>query len=505
MSASEQLTHNLLVVHYLTGLLGGDAEGLREAMRGADEGRRPDGQSHFYGVLESRRSLLQAPLDLESLKRFDLNILRHESVLSKNRPDFRLKYFQYLAALYTEMYLSLLTTDKEKLLQDLEAFRLKKFLHLPALLATDLYKLSFWMATGSGKTLLMHLNLLQVLHYKPIETNNIVLITPGDTLTQQHLKDFTASGIAAHYFRDAPPLNTQAVKVIEITKLLLASDKRSGGLSVPVTDFEGPNLVLVDEGHKGTTTASDLKEERKWRDVRAALVDGTAGGRGLTLEYSATFAQVTESNTDLFNEYARSIVFDYPYARFHADGYGKDFSIMNLKQEENFFGDTLMLGALLNFYEQYLYVANHKDVAQEYELEKPLMVFVGQYVNAGPEVLQVLEFLDKVLKEPAWAKTEIGKLLSGKSGLPGPDERDAFADKFVYLRGLNLNPDDLYNNMCQRLFYGDGRLELHDIKSADGEIGLRAATSDSYCGLVYVGETKKFLEVWRVPRVLSIS
>jgi hypothetical protein len=494
MSASEQLTYNLLVVHYLSGLLGGDAEGLREAMRGADEGRRPDGQSHFYGVLESRRSLLQAPLDLNKLKGFDLNILGFEQTLSKKRSDFRLKYFQYLAALYTEMYLYLLTSDKEKLLQDLERFRAQKFAHLPALLAGDLYKLSFWMATGSGKTLLMHLNLLQVAHYKPIETNNILLITPGDTLTQQHLKDFAASGIPAHYFRDAPPLNTQAVKVIEITKLLPANETRSGGLSVPVTDFEGPNLVLVDEGHKGTTTASDLKEERRWRDVRAALVDGTAGGRGLTLEYSATFAQVTENNDDLFNEYARSIVFDYPYARFHADGYGKDFSIMNLKQEENFFGDTLLLGALLNFYEQYLYVVENKAVAEEYELEKPLMVFVGQYVNAGPEVLQVLEFLDKVLKENAWATTEIGKLLTGKSGLPGPDDRDAFADKFSYLRSLGTKSDELYGHLCQLLFYGDGRLELHDIKNADGEIGLKAANSDSYCGLVYVGEAKKFLD-----------
>ncbi len=52
------------------------------------------------------------------------------------------------------------------------------------------------------------------------------------------------------------------VRVIEITKLV--EEKRGGGVSVPVDAFEGNNLILVDEGHKGSGGEA-------WRRFRDAL------------------------------------------------------------------------------------------------------------------------------------------------------------------------------------------------------------------------------------------
>ena len=49
---------------------------------------------------------------------------------------------------------------------------------------SDLNKLAFWMATGSGKTLLMHLNYLQVSYTTICEPlDNILLITPYEGLS----------------------------------------------------------------------------------------------------------------------------------------------------------------------------------------------------------------------------------------------------------------------------------------------------------------------------------
>jgi type I site-specific restriction endonuclease len=45
----------------------------------------------------------------------------------------------------------------------------------------DLKKLAFWMATGSGKTLIMHINYHQFLNYRLFSPNNIILITPMKT------------------------------------------------------------------------------------------------------------------------------------------------------------------------------------------------------------------------------------------------------------------------------------------------------------------------------------
>src|SRR3546814_15604642 len=54
-----------------------------------------------------------------------------------------------------------------------------------------------------------------------------------------------------------------------------------GDKTVAVNAFEGNNLVLVDEGHRGTGTAAGA-----WMARRDALVRG-----GFAFEYSATFGQ----------------------------------------------------------------------------------------------------------------------------------------------------------------------------------------------------------------------
>ncbi len=146
---------------------------------------------------------------------------------------------------------------------------------------SDLKKLAFWMATGSGKTLIMHINYRQFLHYNDLPLDNILLITPNEGLSEQHMAEMAASDIPARRFdlNESGLLTTgkDAVRVIEITKLV--EEKRGGGLSVPVEAFEGNNLIFVDEGHKGSGGEA-------WRSFRDAL-----GETGFTFEYSATFGQ----------------------------------------------------------------------------------------------------------------------------------------------------------------------------------------------------------------------
>ncbi|MEO0585425.1 MAG: hypothetical protein AAF135_24645, partial [Bacteroidota bacterium] len=77
------------------------------------------------------------------------------------------------ALLFTEIYLDRYFRDKNKLLQDLNDFLAafndadntdvpnKEGAQLEAFRESDLNKLAFWNATGSGKTLLMHVNIKQ--------------------------------------------------------------------------------------------------------------------------------------------------------------------------------------------------------------------------------------------------------------------------------------------------------------------------------------------------------
>ena len=94
------------------------------------------------------------------------------------------------------------------------------------------------MATGSGKTLIMHLNYHQYLHYSKEAPDNILLITPNEGLSDQHLSELVSSGIPARRFdfnHNGLFGGKNAVQVIEITKLV--EEKRGGGVSVPVEAF----------------------------------------------------------------------------------------------------------------------------------------------------------------------------------------------------------------------------------------------------------------------------
>ena len=282
------------------------------------------------------------------------------------------------------------------------------------------------------------------------------------------------------------------VRVTEITKLV--EEKRGGGVRVPVETFEGNNLIFVDEGHKGAGGEA-------WRRMRDALAE-----TGFTFEYSATFGQAlaAANNDALLTEYGKAIAFDYSYRYFYDDGYGKDFHILNLQQdnapEQT---DTLLLANLLSFYEQQLVFTDQGMALRPYNLSRPLWTFVGGSVNAvyteereqRSDILTVVRFLHRVLSDPAWATDAIGRLLTGKSGLKSADDGpDIFSDRFVYLRRHQTDAPTVYQDTLSKVMHttGSSGLQLCDLRGIEGELGLKADGSDSYFGVIYIGDTAAF-------------
>jgi type I site-specific restriction-modification system R (restriction) subunit len=118
-----------------------------------------------------------------------------------------------LAVLFTEIFLDRLKNQKWKFLAELNNFvnSLEKKVRetVGEFSEEDLKKLAFWMATGSGKTLIMHINYLQFLRYKPFEPNNILLITPNEGLSKQHYEEMQKSGIPCRLYSENRELNGQ--------------------------------------------------------------------------------------------------------------------------------------------------------------------------------------------------------------------------------------------------------------------------------------------------------
>jgi hypothetical protein len=479
----------LVLNKHLLSLFGVDnTKELQGKIKDAPVGTDTDGKTHFSNVLRSSLERLKLPEDV--LLRYDGNIQSYLKKINFRREPVNLKYFQYLAVLFTEIVLDNLKNRKLEFLHALNEF-LKSYKQeqdikiVDSFTEGDLRKLALWMATGSGKTLIMHMNYHQFFSYRLFSPDNIILITPNEGLSKQHFEELEKSGVPCRLYAGSLSgglRNENEVLVIEMTKFV--EEKKGGGVTLPVDVFEGRNLVFVDEGHKGKRS-----EEQKWARLRNKLAEN-----GFVFEYSATFGQIlSESQPQTLEEYAKSIVFDYSYKYFYLDGYGKDFSVLNVKQakiSEQEFQEGMFVANLLSFYEQMLAYEENKRLAKEHNLEKPLWIFVGTTVTGKEEesdVIQIVEFIERVIRDEDWVKKWAGNIVDGNTDLKDEDGKDVFQDRFKYLRRRGIDFEDLY----RKVFGGKGSLGLYEFKNAEGELGLKIGENE-YFGVISIGDVSGF-------------
>jgi hypothetical protein len=479
-----QIEKYLVLNKYLLSLFGvKDFKVLQEKLRDVREDIDSDGRSYFLNVLLGLKDL---KISDDNLIRYDQNIQSYVKRISEKRGKFSLKYFQYLALLFTEIFLDNIKNRKAEFLYNLNEFlfhyedrRVKEL--IGEFNEEDFKKLAYWMATGSGKTLIAHINYYQFLNYKLFEPDNILLITPNLSLSKQHFEELQKSGIPARLYSEGARTEFKRdyeILIIEITKLV--EEKKGGGLSLPVETFEGKNLIFVDEGHKGQRS-----EDQKWAQRRNKLLEN-----GFAFEYSATFGQILDrNNKETLKEYAKAIIFDYSYKYFYLDGYGKDFWVFNVKEKkipDQEFQETIFVANLLDFYEQLLLYQSKPELCKKYNIEKPLWIFVGTTVtgkNVQSDILQIVKFLKKTL-DTNWLEDKIRKILNKE--YKNEKGEDLFENKFPLLRkGLDLD------NLYQTVFHGKGAFKIYEIKNADGEFGLKVG-ENPYFGVINVGNISEF-------------
>ena len=499
-----KLEQRLVLAAWCCHLLGyADNKTMLNHLAETAEGLDPSGRSYLVQALLARGAKCLVPRD--DLLRYDDNIRSHLAHFNRHRSEpLQLRYFQHLSLLLTELLLDRLCNHEATLRRDLNDFVAQRNARRgvmdpqdPEFGEKDLTKLAFWMATGSGKTILMHFHYRQYLHYQKKPLDNILLVTPDEGLSQQHLEHLTAAGIPCERFTlessgfEAVQKNT--VRVIEITKLV--AEKKGSGVSVPVEAFEGNNLIFVDEGHKGASS-----EAGKWIGHRDKLAE-----TGFTFEYSATFGQAMTAARDdaMTQEYGKAILFDYSYRYFYGDGFGKDFEVLNLRRETTDEQTRMLLLAnLLAFHEQKRTFQTRSAEMLRYHLADPLWIFVGSTVNKSKDnkqaresdVLTVVKFLDAFLRnEKNWVQKGIERILAGKSGLTDAGQ-DIFAGRFRLLTGWSRDAETIYRDLLERVFRSavGGTLHVGDIKGKSGELGLKVSGAEAYFGLVYIGDTASF-------------
>jgi hypothetical protein len=486
-----------------------DAEFKRSVYEGLDQ----DNKSHYHHYLLNRVHTFPR-VTKSQLIAWDQNIVSHTLAISEHREStIKWKYFQYLALLFTELYLERFFKDKEGLLKELNAYveswndpldhqvlNSGNFI-CDAFKLQELNKLAFWNATGSGKTLLMHVNILQYKHYVKTfggkdDFNKVLLVTPNEGLSTQHLKEFADSGLQAEIFskKSGSAFSGQMVEIIEISKLA----EESGEKTVSIESFETNNLVLIDEGHRGV--AGD-----QWKQRRDYLSQ-----TGFAFEYSATFGQAVSAasgpkKTSLMQEYSKTILMDYSYKYFYEDGYGKDYNILNIPEHrQDEFLRKYLTGALLSFYQQLRIFNDQPTWNSIFRIHMPLWVFVGGSVNAvrkeqgrdTSDVLDIIDFFAAFIQDPAISKKHLEELLEGKDGIVDQRNTNVFAAKFGYLNNHPLTTEELYADILAKVFHAEtagAQVYIDQLKGQDGELGIRVGSN--YFGVINVGDDAKLFKL----------
>ena len=373
-------------------------------------------------------------LDNEILNKVKNYLKTYNTFLKlNNQKEVSLRYYQILALYYSELYFD----KKEE--HDFE-------------FSTN--NLAYWMATGSGKTIIMHLNILQYIERcKNFKDFEIIMTTPGVNLIEQHERELMP-------FIDF--LNSKFRNTIRLT-----IDTTAALINKPNDFFIFPNsktyrrLILVDEAHIGLSTTSASGTDGAFMDLRKRLnIDNS-----FLFEYSATFHNI---NGDLEKEYEKAIVFDYNYNLFYRDGYGKDYYFQQIGDDvlEKSFDDNLhhnlqvinekieLWGKIDYNLEKDLFKATHHP-------DKPLIAFMGNTVNN---------------KE--------------KSEKNEDDEVSDITNIINFLAKLSEEDKSNYKSLFNNEYHG--KLTLTKNPETDDEI-LLSYGNGGYWGIVNVGNGAKFI------------
>ncbi|WP_273212466.1 DEAD/DEAH box helicase family protein [Helicobacter rodentium] len=273
---------------------------------------------------------------------------------------------------------------------------------------------SFWMATGSGKSIVM-IKLISLLHdlfgLKSLPTKPIMLLTPNDKILEQfkaHIKEYNAYQSKTITLKDLKDYESVSYgtslfdeKFVFIGRSDLLDTSENVGKDSKAKRLNYKNflrdegwIILLDEAHKG-----DSKDS-----VRKSYIRGLAEGKGkkgFIFNFSATFSDSFDLQTCAFN---------YNLERFNLEGYGKNIAVLDsdLKAFKDKEKNEEQIVKILESFILFCAMKKHREnIMQEFALKnkflfyhKPLIIAVADKVNTQDAGIKLyFEAILQILKE----------------------------------------------------------------------------------------------------------
>ena len=374
-------------------------------------------------------------------------------------------------------------------------------------------RMSFWMATGSGKTLII-VKLIELLGKliaeKELPAGDILFLAHRDDLLDQfktHVEEFNSfnfyTKINLKNLRDYESVkreNTLPFAKNEITVFYYRSDLISDEHKEKIVNFKnydngGKWYILLDEAHKGD------KEDSKRQILYSIL-----SRNGFLFNFSATFTDPRDFATCVFN---------FNLSRFVEEGYGKHIYVSSAEinafrgqgdfapiEKQKIISKTLLLLTYINkHYEKIRKVTNTPSANAATPLKegnlyhRPLLLTLVNSVNVEESDLELFfRELEKV------ARNEIMSDLLNEAK---EEIKQEFCDnaKFVFEELEYVIDADLFS----RLYYKDilkyvfnaetpGKIEVLKIPGNRQELIFRLMTADKPFALIKIGDISDWLK-----------
>jgi uncharacterized membrane protein len=357
-------------------------------------------------------------------------------------------------------------------------------------------RMSFWMATGSGKSLVI-IKLIQFLaeliKRKEIPPYDILILTHRDDLIEQlkkHVDEFNYANetkIILKELKEYPEAKRQRT-LLGITVFYYRSDNLSDEQKEKIIDFknydnDGKWYIFLDEAHKGD------KEESKRQHIYSIL-----SRNGFLFNFSATFTDTRDIIT---------CAFEFNLSSFINSGYGKHICILKqeiraFRDEEDYTGEekqkivlkSLILLTYINkFYEEI------KNIQSDL-YHKPLLLTLVNSVNTEDADLKLffreLERIGKgEIEEDVFnnALDELWEELKQQPEFMFENGKKIKIDEAVF-KSITINDilNYVYNSRAT------GEIEILIRPSNKKELAFKLKTSDRPFALIKIGDISGWLK-----------
>ncbi|MCX7641341.1 MAG: DEAD/DEAH box helicase family protein [Elusimicrobiales bacterium] len=259
--------------------------------------------------------------------------------------------------------------------------------------------LLFHMATGSGKTLIMAANILQL--YKK-GYRNFIFFVNSINIIEKTKDNFLNSSSAKYLFAPKIKINNKKVSIKEVSGFDGVNSEDINILFTTIQalhirmvnpkenviteeDFEDKEIVLIsDEAHHlQTLTKKGKEEEELEKSWEYTIIEKIfkKNPKNILLEFTAT---IDLSNENINQKYQDKIIYQYDLRQFRLDKYSKEIEVLEADLDPI---DRAIQSIILSQYK--------RKVAEKYRLYlKPVILFKSKSIKESESNYK--SFLDKI-------------------------------------------------------------------------------------------------------------